>query len=176
MTCFHGIELERILYHAGHATLGGDAGFQGNNGDRLETKCLSKYQITGQLSEAGLFLFVGRSFAEYDVHRSMKNKNPWKGDPGWDLPDKPWNVKGTKWNGEKDILDYHLANPPWDIKEGVVYIQSLVYPGVSGDSWWVMLTGWEVQENMDYRKNWYGQGERLVVMNRFLRPLRELPA
>ena len=100
-------------------------------------------QLVGQLSEAALFVRLGKGFDAYDERRKKINKTPLKGDGGYDMIDsdgRKVDSKGSLARKESySLLNYHLYIHDQERKHCDRFVFSLVEPH---DWQTVKMIGW----------------------------------
>lgn len=157
---------ERELHYAymfsGHMEMGGTSHIF--KGEQRQAN-LKDNQFTSQLGEIALSKFYTGGIDVYINNRRERDKNPWKGDDGNDLPgaEIPHDVKASRMRYGAHY-PYNLWVRPKEYKPDTYYHLALVPKGINNI---VYLIGWVEGRYMRLINDKYGEryGLRMDELN-----------
>ena len=130
-----------------------------------------EYQFVGQLATCVASEWLFRDGTKsYKEEREERNKKPYDGDGGIDLPPYNIDVKGSRMrNKNRDPLDYNFPLRPVERHEGIQYIFSLVSFSDEFENCKAYLMGWIGENEITNRVQTRG-----VFEGAYLTPIRDL--
>lgn len=131
------LELRAIKAMAIRAEIGGNSHIRERQ-DRIDN--LSEDQLTGQLATYALHRYLYGDAWIYKIDRWNRNKNPYNGDGGYDVPGLNVDVKGSMVRTKLPLWEHRLAIRPAERHGGWVYVLALVINDT--DTYRVNLMGW----------------------------------
>ena len=108
---------------------------------------LYRDQLTGQLSQLAITLYMTGTDQMYRVQRWSCMLHPDKGDDGYDIPGLRMDVKGTRIKKGKDPREYSLVIRPRVRKPEWTY--ALVLVEVRDDKALCHIMGWATDEELE---------------------------
>jgi len=104
-------------------------------------------QLTGQLSQLGITIYMTGTDQMYRIQRWHCMKNPDKGDDGYDIPGLRMDVKGTRIRKGKDPREYSLVIRPRERKDDWTY--ALVLVELLDDTALCHIMGWATDVELE---------------------------
>lgn len=149
-------QLERCLFFAGNAEIGGASNIRSSAGERMAE--ISVDQMVGQVGTLALSCWMlgkAAGYAEYARGRIAADRNPTSGDGGADILGTNIDVKSSLHRyAQKSPFEYNLLVRPQERHPGHVFVLGLVEiedPAARVDTWRtarVHLVGWATNEEL----------------------------
>jgi hypothetical protein len=156
------------------ACLGGATSIRGEAWSWERVFNLPNDQLVGQLGECALSLFLTGSSDAYFEARRQKNRFPWSGDGGSDLPGRKVDVKTSLVRSARPVGGFRLFVRPVELHDDTTYILALARPAWNG-SMLVSMEGWANSGDLE-RTTFRGRDDVVYALpSERLRPMTSFP-
>ncbi len=167
--------LQIILKQSRLSSIGGSS--QARGSDRQCT--LNEDQISGHACHMASSIHFFGSIDKFLEQREKANADPYKGDGGVDFLGTRIDIKGGNKRKSKNILDYNLIVPEPEYHKDFCYVSALTKKFqestiASQGVLHVCLIGWASADMLKKQK--FYEREKRMLMNRFLNPIKTMPA